>query len=234
MRTDPRSTMLPGRRLLLGPLLLALGCQTYDFEPVPPVTIGQTTTTVNISANPLKPNLMLALDRSGSMALPFDSTPPSCGSCGQSGQPKCDPTTCPSRMDTVATTMSSFLADNATIARLGVAFYPQLTGATIADPTSGNQSNFCTATSSVDVPIVDSDDTQQLQASAQAVDFAIRTVQATASPCRAAGRRHADRGQPGSIAQHAGFGTNVTRQSFLLLMTDGLPNCNPNSGLNAP
>ena len=57
--------------------------------------------------------------------------------------------------------MSQFLADNATIARLGVAFYPQLTGATITDPTSGNQSNFCSVTTTVDVPIVDSDDAAQ-------------------------------------------------------------------------
>jgi hypothetical protein len=177
---------------------------------------------------------MLVLDRSGSMALPFDPTPPACGSCGQSGQPACNPTTCPSRWDTVSTTMSQFLADNATIARMGVAFYPQLSGATITDPSSGNLSNFCTATTSVDVPIVDSDDDAQLQASAQAVDFAIRTVGATASPLSGGVGGGTPTGDSLKvIALRAGFGSNVSRQSFLLLMTDGLPNCNPNSGLDA-
>ena len=75
--------------------MVVLGCQTYDFEPVTPVALGQTTTEVSISAKQLKPNLMLVLDRSGSMRLPFDPTPAACGSCGQSGQPSCDPATCP-------------------------------------------------------------------------------------------------------------------------------------------
>src|SRR5262249_20627995 len=35
------------------------------------------------------------------------------------------------------------------------------------------------------------------------------------------------------VAQNAAFGSTIQRQSFLLLMTDGLPNCNANSGLNA-
>jgi hypothetical protein len=220
--------------LWLGPLLLALACQTYDFEPVPPVTIGQTTVSATITTNALKPNLMLALDRSGSMALPFDGSPPACGSCGQTGQPKCDPVACPSRWDTVTTTMSAFLSENDTLARMGVGFYPQLSDVTIADPSSGNPSNFCTATSSVAVPIVDSDDKAQLQASAQAVDFAIRSVQATASPLAGGVGGGTPTGDSLTyIAQHAGFGTTITRQNFLLLMTDGLPNCNPNSGLNA-
>jgi len=226
--------MLSDRRLLLGLLALALGCQTYDFEPVPPVSLGSTTKTVNITAIALKPNLMMVLDRSGSMALPFDPTPPACGTCGQTGQPACNPSTCPSRWDTVTTTMSQFLSTNATIARMGVAFYPQLTGSTITDPTSGNQSNFCAITTTVDVPIVDSDDAAQLRASAQAVDFAIRKVGSTASPLAGGVGGGTPTGDSLTvISQRAGFGSNISRQSFLLLMTDGLPNCNPNSGLNA-
>ena len=234
MRTDLRRLPLSALRILPGLLALSLGCQTYDFEPVPPVSLGSTTTTVNITPTALKPNLMMVLDRSGSMALPFDSTPPSCGSCGQSGQPACDPVTCPSRWQTLTTTMSAFLASNSRIARMGVAFYPQLTGATITDPSSHNQSNFCSVTTTVDVPIVDSDDNAQLDASAQAVDFAIRKVGSTASPLAGG----VGGGTPTGdslvvVSQRAGFGSNISRQSFLLLMTDGLPNCNPNSGLDA-
>ena len=224
---------LPVHRLLLGTALVALGCQVYDFEPVPPLTLEQTTNTVNITATPLKPNLMMVLDRSGSMAFPF-AAGSACGTCGQSGQPPCDPTTCPSRWDTLTTTMSSFLNSSATVARMGVAFFPSLSGATITDPTSGTPCNFCTPTSQVDVPIVDSDDTAMLNSQAQAVDFAIRKVGATVSPLSGGVGGGTPTGDSLTyVAQHAGFGTTITRYSYLLLMTDGLPNCNPDSGLDA-
>ena len=104
--------------------MLAAGCQTYDFQPVTPVSLGQSTTEVTITAKQLKPNLMLVLDRSGSMHLPFDPTQPACGSCGQAGQPACDPATCPTRWDTLTSTASDFLTQHGTVARMGVAFYP--------------------------------------------------------------------------------------------------------------
>jgi len=222
------------RAPLVAALLLALGCQTYDFEPVRPVALGQTTTTVNIEAKQLKPNLMLVLDRSGSMHLPFDPTLAACGSCGQSGQPACDPVACPTRWDVLTSTASDFLSKHGTVARMGVAFYPSLSGATIADPGSGNPSNFCTPASSIDVALPTSDDDAALRDSATAVDFAIQRVGATASPLSGGVGGGTPTGDSlAYVAQHAGFGSTIQRQSFLLLMTDGLPNCNPASGLDA-
>lgn len=224
-----------GRRpLLAAALFLALGCQTYDFEPVSPVSLGQTTTSVSISAKQLKPNLMLVLDRSGSMRLPFDPTIAACGSCGQTGQPSCDPATCPSRWDVLTSTADDFLTQHGTVARLGVAFYPSLSGANITDPGSGQPSNFCGAASSIDVPLASSDDDAALRDAATAVDFAIHRVGATVSPLSGG----VGGGTPTGdslvyIADHANFGQTIQRQAFLLLMTDGLPNCNPASGLNA-
>jgi len=222
------------RRLPILVVFLILGCQTYDFQPVTPVSLGQTTTEVTITAKKLKPNLMLVLDRSGSMRLPFDPTPAACGTCGQTGQPNCDPVSCPSRWDVLTSTASSFLSQHGTVARMGVAFYPSLSDATITDPGSNNPSNFCTAASSIDVVLPGSEDDADLQNSANAVDFAIRRVGATASPLAGGLGGGTPTGDSlAYVAAHAGFGSTIQRQSFLLLMTDGLPNCNAASGLNA-
>jgi hypothetical protein len=234
MRFPPIKTALLVRAPLGAALMLAVACQTYDFQPVTPVSLGQTTTEVTITAKQLKPNLMLVLDRSGSMRLPFDPTPAACGTCGQTGQPSCDPATCPSRWDVLTSTATDFMSRHGTVARMGVAFYPTLSGATITDPGSNNTSNFCTPASNIDVAIPSSDSDSDLQASADAVDFAIRRVGATASPLSGG----VGGGTPTGdslvyVAANAGFGSTIQRQSFLLLMTDGLPNCNPNSGLNA-
>ncbi len=235
MRSSSPSSVSPGRRLAIASaLMVVLGCQTYDFEPVTPVALGQTTTSVSISAKQLKPNLMLALDRSGSMRLPFDPTPAACGTCGQSGQPSCDPVACPSRWDVLTSTADDFLTQHGTVARMGVAFYPSLSGANINDPGSGQPSNFCGPSSSIDVPLTSSDDDAALRDSAAAVDFAIKRVGTTASPLAGGLGGGTPTGDSlAYIAEHANFGSTIQRQSFLLLMTDGLPNCNPASGLNA-
>ena len=58
-------------------LLVTLGaCQTYDFEPVKPLSIGQTQTSVDVQAVANKPNFMLLVDKSGSMDQPVDPTIP--------------------------------------------------------------------------------------------------------------------------------------------------------------
>ena len=66
------------------------------------------------------------------------------------------------------------------------------------------------------------------------MDFAIRRVGATASPLAGGVGGGTPTGDSlAYVAQHAGFGSTIQRQSFLLLMTDGLPNCNAASGLDA-
>jgi hypothetical protein len=45
-------------------VVLATGCQTYDFEPVEPLAVAQTTESRSIKARAPKPNLMLLVDTS--------------------------------------------------------------------------------------------------------------------------------------------------------------------------
>ncbi len=54
--------------------LAAVACQTYDFEPVKPLAIAQTTQSKTITAQRLRPNVMMLLDKSGSMNGPIVQT----------------------------------------------------------------------------------------------------------------------------------------------------------------
>src|ERR1700694_4497092 len=47
----------------------ALGCQDYEFNPLRPVTFRQASQFKKVVAQPLKPNLMLMVDRSYSMGI---------------------------------------------------------------------------------------------------------------------------------------------------------------------
>src|SRR5262249_18042702 len=105
-------------------IAVVTGCQTYDFEPVDPVVISQSTQIDQIVARARKPNVMLLVDTSASMRLPIDPTLPACqygdaGVCGEPGHAGCDPATCPSRWSELESSMGGFLADAGTLARYG-------------------------------------------------------------------------------------------------------------------
>lgn len=87
-----------------------VGCQTYDFEPVTPLTLAQTTQTKRVQAKRLKPNLMLLVDKSGSMKTQIDSA--------------CSGSNCATRISELRNAMSTFLATSGTTARMGLVFFP--------------------------------------------------------------------------------------------------------------
>src|SRR5687767_7583381 len=90
-------------------LWVMAGCQAYDFEPVSPFGIAQTVKRVTVAARPLKPDLFLVVDKSGSMLLPAD---PTCtGSCS-------------TRMDELKVAMRAFLTASGSAAHLGMMPYP--------------------------------------------------------------------------------------------------------------
>jgi hypothetical protein len=177
---------------LLG--LLAAGCQTYDFEPVVPVTLAQTTFQTVAYSQRLTPNMVILVDRSGSMS----------DSVGNGGA---------SKISELRAAMSGFLADDGGIpvARMGLAFFP-------------GDNRGCTPTSQLTVALpapTDPDTQPVLQAKADAITNQI---------LGAAGNPGGSTPTASSLAYLGtlpGLLDNTDqRDDFVLLLTDGLPNCN--------
>lgn len=173
-------------------LLFAMGCQTYDFEPVAPAAINQRVQTKVIKATVTKPNLMLVVDRSGSMSSVV--------------------TGMQTRMSQLKDTMSSFLDEHGTVARMGMTAFP-LNGSTeqgCAPPTQGNILNQLPTT----------DDDAVLAAAASSLKSEVLGL----SP---AGGTPTNR----ALAEFVNYSllTATDRDNFILLLTDGIPNCNPNN-----
>ncbi len=199
--------------------LALLSCQTYDFEPVQPLAVSQVTQSTNVAGRKLKPNLMLLVDKSGSMDAPINPSDSRCTpGCGPGGTSTCPPG-CPTRMTELKTAMSTFLSRSGSVARMGLVFYP-------AD-------NFCGPANAIAEalpPAATTDDDAAYQAKANAVNARIASVSAGG-------------GTPtGASLAFAGTNPGLTdfndnRQDFVLLLTDGLPNCNannPNGGCPTP
>jgi hypothetical protein len=203
------------------------GCQVYDFEPVTPLSLGQTSQVTTLQVTPFKPNLLLLVDKSGSMDLPIDTTNLACFTapggevCGQDKPFPCDVSTCPTRWSTLSTTVTQFLQDPSPAARFGLTFFPQPPDSLVADQ--------CTPTLSVQAPIPSSadDSTPSLLALADAGVNALATVQSS----NAQGPTGTGGGTPtGDSLKY--FNSNPSavvdpvRDAYVLLLTDGLPNCN--------
>jgi hypothetical protein len=219
------------------PLLASLGaCQVYDFEPVTPLSLGQTSQVTTLAVTPFKPNLLLLVDKSGSMDLPIDPTVLACNtapggtSCGQDKSFPCDASVCPTRWSTLSTTVTAFLTPpapdaGAPAARFGLTFFPQ--------PPDSDVNDQCTPTLSVLAPIPSTaDDTvASLDALANAAIAALATV----TSANAQGPTGTGGGTPtGDSLKY--FNSNPSavvdpvRDAYVLLLTDGLPNCNPDLG----
>jgi hypothetical protein len=206
---------------IVGGALMA-ACQTYDFEPVEPLALAQTTVGDVIRAKAARPNLMVLLDTSGSMTQPVNPSDPDCTQngvlCGTN--PPCNVNTCPTRWSEMRGAMSSFLTSSGSIARMGLTTYPASEG------TSATQCNASTAVK-IPLPQVDDSDTAALQSVATQIANEIlnKPVSGPGGPSG---------GTPTSeslkfVGAQAELQTQ-DRDDFVLLLTDGLPNCNLNAG----
>jgi hypothetical protein len=229
-KLNPLSAFAVG---IVGGALVA-ACQTYDFEPVEPLALGQTTVANVVRAKASKPNMMVLLDTSGSMTLPTNDSDPDCvdpsspatppaNNCGNPGNIPCDVSRCPTRWSELRSAMSTFLASSGSIARMGLTTYPAPLGGTTAEQ--------CRASSAVRIPIpqVEDSDTTSLQRTATDISNVILSI-ALNGPGGPAG------GTPTSLSlRFVGDQPDLAtddRDDFILLLTDGLPNCNPSNPNN--
>ena len=167
-----------------------------------------------------KPDVMLLVDTSGSMTQPINPSLAGCkqadgGVCGFDAP--CDTSRCPTRWSEVQGAMGSFLSQNPTLARLGLVTFP--------DVSSGD---VCGSSSSIRVGLPSADDDATLGAKTSAVNTAIQDIP-NHDP---AGKNMPQGGTP--TAASLQFLKSIPelqtaeREDFVLLLTDGPPNCNPN------
>ncbi len=198
---------------------LATGCQTYDFEPVPPSAISVPSVEKTIAARGSTPTLMLLVDMSGSMLEPMNPANPICRSptSGVMCLGEGCPAGCPTRWSALQGAMDSFLSANGTVARLGLALYPG-TKLVLGEQCGGAESL------TKDLPADDSP--EALQAHAAAVNAELRKIP-----------NHTRNGPTGGtptgasllyVGSHPQLQTDE-REDFVLLLTDGLPNSNENN-----
>jgi hypothetical protein len=197
---------------------LAAGCQTYDFEPVEPAAISVPSVEKTIVARGSTPNLMLLVDTSGSMLEPMNPASSLCRSptTGVLCRGEGCPASCPTRWSALQGAMDSFLSASGAFARIGLTLYP---GKQLVQGEQCGGSDSLT----MDLPAEDSPDA--LQAHALELNAQLREIPNNT-------RGGPTGGTPtGSSLQYVGTLPQLQtdeRGDFVLLLTDGLPNCNEN------
>lgn len=203
---------------LLGVCFLA-ACQNYDFEPVRPIALAQATKAAEVAGTRNTPNLMLVVDKSGSMNAPTDPTDPDCSAACQNGTQLCG-AGCPTRWTELQGAMGAFLTDSGQIARMGMMTYPT--------------NRQCSAPTDPRIELVASDAGGDLQARADEIRTILNSIEMaqTGSP-QSGDDSHTGGGTPtgntlAALKRYSAL-ADEGRDNFVLLLTDGLPNCNANN-----
>ena len=182
--------------------LFLTGCTAYEFTPVSPIALVERNDAHVVGAQGgLRPDIMMLVDRSGSMKTEDVQ--------GQA-----------SRLGQVQSTMKQFLGANPTVARFGVVAFSSLTGTSSCSPAQLSD----IAGFGVDIP--NTDDLALLSSTSAKVNTMIQGLSPGGSTPTAE-----------SLRNLASYGpltaSDPGRDRFVLLMTDGLPNCNPDNPNNS-
>ncbi|HEY1909178.1 MAG TPA: adventurous gliding motility lipoprotein CglB [Myxococcaceae bacterium] len=205
-----------------------LACQTYDFFPVKPLSVSQEESSTSIVLKKFKPNVMVLVDKSGSMDQPINASLPGCTQagtlCGTGDTAKvnpCNVNVCPTRWSEMNLALDQFLQQQAQTVRFGLAFFPE--------PVQGADQPNCVPTSAarVDLPADREDDSA---ATLSALSTAARNALASVRSQNPAGPSGTGGATP--TGPSLGFFSSYdplldpVRLELVLLLTDGLPNCN--------
>ncbi|WP_434344976.1 adventurous gliding motility lipoprotein CglB [Myxococcus virescens] len=208
--------------LSVGAIILA--CQTYDFEPVEPLAIAQTTVEEVINARRSKPNIMLLVDTSASMTDPVNPSDPAClveyeGDqvvCGRLAP--CNVDVCPTRWTELQAAVPRFLSDSGKYVRFALTTYPETRGGTTAVDSCREST-----ASALLKGLPDQEDDDSLLAHANEINDLLQGI-----PNAGEGRPLGGTPTSGSlnfVGSLAGL-QDAERENFVILLTDGLPNCN--------
>lgn len=155
---------------------------------------------MSVGAKTYVPDALLVVDRSGSMAQPLNPNDPACRGC----MANC-PAGCLTRGGAMVSALERVLTTSPTPARFGLVLYP--TNASCGPPTMAVP------------PVPMSDDASVLAMMASATLTQLRsTTFSGGTPTGPA--LHFAGAEPGLTA-------DARREHFMVLVTDGLPNCNP-------
>ncbi|QDF04543.1 adventurous gliding motility lipoprotein CglB [Myxococcus xanthus] len=206
---------------------IVLACQTYDFEPVEPLAIAQTTVEQVINARQSKPNIMLLVDTSASMTDPVDPSNPACmvdydGSrrlCGR--ELPCNVDVCPTRWTDLQAAVPPFLESSGQFVRFALTTYPETRGGTaVVDACRESTQNALLK------GLPDQEDDASLLAHASEINDLLQGI-----PNSGEGRPLGGTPTSGSLNFVGGLPglQDPDRENFVILLTDGLPNCNANN-----
>ncbi|RYZ35313.1 MAG: adventurous gliding motility lipoprotein CglB [Myxococcaceae bacterium] len=235
-KSTPLSALLAG---IVGGAMMA-GCQTYDFEPVDPLAIAQTTKETVITARGSKPDVMLLVDTSGSMTLPVEPEltvggVKVCHGQNEQGQDyvcgeslPCDTARCPTRWSELQAAMGPFLTGSGSLVRFGLTTYPA--PITSAAPSVAQLCAAASAGESVRVQIPTTLDADaDLLAHATNLNAVLQAI-----PNGGTNRPRGGTPTSGSLAFTGSLLTTdpAERPQIIILLTDGLPNCNAENEYN--
>lgn len=210
---------------------VATGCQTYDFEPVRPLAVAQTTKPVKVVSKESKPNLFLVVDKSGSMNFSADPRPTCTTSCGSAA---CGGNGCRTRIAELKDSMKTFLTTSGSIGHMGMVPFPNTnTGPNQCgvDNTGGsstfNESNVVGDITAlgVELDVGGSDDDTTLANNALVINDKIQGINPSGGTPTGATLRGLKAYDPL---------LNKSRSNYVLLLTDGQPNCNQRLPASCP
>ncbi|MBL8918328.1 MAG: VWA domain-containing protein [Myxococcaceae bacterium] len=164
-------------------------------------------------------DVMFLVDMSGSMNVPMNPAEPTCGSCSGS---MC-PATCPTRISTLREALGAFVQANSTAARYGLTTFP-------ANNPAFNPTGCAPADAQLVAMLAPTtpDSMGTLNSQANAVRMAVTGLGST-TPATG-GTPTAD--SLGFVRSVPALASSSGRPRGVILVTDGLPNCNPGNPLS--